>query len=64
MKSTFMSIVPDSRLAEIIRAYVEGQSTEMTRPDMNSEWHLLALARLVVDEAKARLPLYELERRS
>lgn len=64
MSSTFISIVPDSRLVEIIKSYVAGQSTETTRPDMNSEWHLLALARLVVDEAKARLPLHELERKA
>ena len=57
----FRSVVPDSRLIEIIKGYIAGQSTETTRPDMMSEMHLLALCRLVVDETRARMPLYELE---
>jgi hypothetical protein len=59
--STFRSVVPDSRLIEIIRGYIASQSTETTMPDMRGEIHLLAVARLVVDETRARLPLYELE---
>ena len=57
----FRSVVPDSRLIEIIRGYIESHSTETTMPDMKGEMHLLALCRLVVDETKARMPLHELE---
>ena len=60
----FRSVVPDSRLIEIIRGYIKSQSTETTMPDMRGEMHLLAVARLVVDETRARLPLYELEVRT
>jgi hypothetical protein len=57
----FRSVVPDSRLIEIIRGYIASQSTEKTMPDMRGEIHLLAVARLVVDETRARMQLYELE---
>ncbi len=54
-------LVPDSRLKAIIRGYVAEHSAKDSRPDMSSEWHLLKLARLISDEAKARIPLWRLE---
>lgn len=56
-------LVPDYRLIEIIKGYVADHSDEVSRPDMNFESRLLALAQIIVDEAKARLPLWELERK-
>jgi len=55
-------IVPDQRMVEIMRGYITDNSTESTRPDMNDERHLITLLRLAVDECKARLPLWKLER--
>ena len=61
MSRIYTQIVPDSRLIDLIKGYVSGHSTEISRPDMNSELHLLELAKLVVYEAHARLPLWRLE---
>ena len=61
MSRRYTPIVSDRRLIEIIKGYVASECTETTRPDMNSELHLLALSRLVVDEAHARLTLWTLE---
>lgn len=54
-------LVPDYRLLDITRGYIAEHSTPNTRPDMSDEHHLLALLRIVVDEAQARTPLWELE---
>ena len=53
-----MSFVPlrspdDARLIEIIRAYITENSDAISRPDMSSEYHLLAVAKLIVDETRA-----------
>lgn len=63
VEANYTPIVPDDRLVQLARGYVAAKSDSKTRPDMNSEKHLLALARLVVDEARARLPLWELEQK-
>lgn len=62
MAEYYSPIVPDKRLVEIIKGYVADQSDRTTRPDMNSELHLLSLCQIVVDEAQARLKLWQLER--
>jgi hypothetical protein len=58
----YTPIVPDFRLVEIIRGYIEEHSDETTRPDFNNEHRLLELARLITDECQARLPLWVLEK--
>ena len=58
----YVPLVPDYRLVEVIRGYIEEHSTETTRPDLNNEHNLLALARLITDECQARIPLWELEK--
>ena len=65
---TYVPIVPDNRLLEIIRGFMYGQSpdplmlhTPVAYEDMRSEVHLLQLCRLIVDECQARLPLWGLE---
>jgi hypothetical protein len=55
-------IVPDKRLKEIMRGFIADRSDERTRPDMNNEYNLIELLRVVVDECQARLPLWELEK--
>jgi hypothetical protein len=62
MEKRFVPLVPRDRLLEIIRGYVEGQSTEISRPDMNNENHLWELAKAIVSECTARIPLWELEK--
>jgi hypothetical protein len=62
MQKHFVPLVPRDRLLEIIRGYVEGQSTPIYRPDMNNENHLWELAKLIVSECTARIPLWELEK--
>jgi hypothetical protein len=62
MSKVYTPIIPEYRLIEIIRGYVAEHSTEISRPDMNAERHLLGISRLVVDEARARLQLWELEK--
>jgi len=64
MSNEYIPIVPKSRLLEIIRGYVSSHSASTTRPDMNSERRLLELCETIVDEAQARLHLWELERKA
>jgi hypothetical protein len=54
-------LVSKKRIIEIIRGYIAEHATETTRPDMNNENHLFELSRLIVHEAMARIPLWELE---
>lgn len=63
VQSKYVPIVPDDRLVQLARGYVASKSDDKTRPDMNRESHLLCFARLVVDESRARLPLWELEQK-
>lgn len=63
MPKKFTPLVSDSRLIEIARGFVADRSTPNTRPDMSNEHNLLELLRIVVDEAAARIPLWELEKR-
>ena len=55
------NFIPDSRLIEVIRGYIANHSTDVTRPDMSNEHHLLALAKLIESEVIARRPLTDLE---
>lgn len=64
-------LVPNSRLLEIIRAFtgndpnnIDWESKGLTYLDMNSESNLLRLAQIIVDEAQARIPLWELEKQN
>ena len=64
-------LVSDHRLLEIIRSVTradvkwwELDDKAVSRPDMNGEDNLLKLARLVADEAKARIPLWRLEQQN
>jgi len=59
---TYVPLVPDRRLVEVIRGYISERSDETTRPDLNNEHNLLELARLITDECQARIPLWELEK--
>lgn len=58
----FIPLVPDSRLIEIARGFIANRSDDLTRPDMNDERNLLKLLQVIVDEAAARIPLWELEK--
>jgi hypothetical protein len=57
----YPSIVPVRRIVELIKGYVADNSDGISRPDMNSEMHLLALSKLMIDEARARYVLWQLE---
>lgn len=66
----FVPLIPDARLLEIIRSVTgispnrtDWENMGETHADMNSEINLMRLARLVSDEAQARLPLWELEKK-
>jgi hypothetical protein len=59
----FIPLVPEKRIVEIIRGYIADHATQTTRPDMNSEHHLLKLSEVMVDECAARIPLWELEKK-
>lgn len=54
-------LIPDNRLVDVIRGFIADRSTKTTRPDMSNENHLLALCRVVTDEARARTVLWALE---
>ena len=65
---TYVPIVPDNRLLEIIRGFMYGQvfdplilHMDVVYKDMRSEKNLLQMGRLIVDECQARLPLWGLE---
>ena len=47
-------MITDKRIVEIIKGYIAMNSDNLTRPDMNSENHLLALVRVVLDDNAAQ----------
>lgn len=69
--SKHIPIVPGARLLEIIRGVTgrnpnrtDWESMGLAHVDMNSEINLMRLARLVSDEAQARVTLWELEKKN
>jgi hypothetical protein len=61
LMTQFVPLIPERRIVEIIRGYIADHATQTTRPDMNSEHHLLKLSEVIVDECTARITLWRLE---